>query len=156
MCVMEGRVTTISYFRKKCKHQEDQRDPFHTQVSRDIIYPLNFWAWNLLALVQRQVFLNLLLNGTSSSASRDKQRILIWILNLARRFFLLLDVVAESKDDKLIPSSIFPVTDNLVFFIYHLDTLQVNNSLWSLIYQWERPNKNFEDNYEDRGFWDTN
>ena len=24
------------------------------------------------------------------------------------------------------------------------------------IYEWERPNKNSEDNYEDRGFWDAN
>ena len=36
----------------------------------------------------------------------------------------------------------------------------LNLSIWILfftcIYEWERPNKNSEDNYEDRGFWDAN
>ena len=44
----------------------------------------------------------------------------------------------------------------LSFLRYHFETLQVNNASWSLIYQGERPYKNYEDNYEDRGFWDPN
>ena len=30
----------------------------------------------------------------------------------------------------------------------------MDDSYGSLIYQWERPHKIYEDNYEDRGFWD--
>ena len=41
----------------------------------------------------------------------------VWVLNVARRFFFFLDVIAESKDDERIPSSILPVTDDLIFFL---------------------------------------
>ena len=35
---------------------------------------------------------------------------------MARLFFFLLDVIAESEDDEGIPLSVLPVTDDLVFF----------------------------------------
>ena len=43
-----------------------------------------------------------------------------------------------------------------IFLRYHLETLQVDNASRSFITQWEWPHKNSEDNYKDRGFWDTN
>ena len=30
------------------------------------------------------------------------------------------------------------------------------DTIFPRIYEWEQPNKNFEDNYKDRGFWDAN
>ena len=48
------------------------------------------------------------------------------------------------------------VTDDPVFFRYHFEKLQVDNDLWYRIYQLERPHKNPENNYKDRGFWDLN
>ena len=59
--------------------------------------------------------LKLILNSVSSYILRDKQSILIWVLNVARRFLFYLDVIAESEDEEGIPSSIMPVTDDLVF-----------------------------------------
>ena len=65
--------------------------------------------------------------------------------------------MAESEDNKEISLYIFPVTDDLIFFFkYHFETLLVDNALWSCIYQQERPHKNPEGNYKDRGFWDPN
>ena len=32
----------------------------------------------------------------------------------------------------------------------------MDNDYWSRILQLERPHKNYEDNYKDRGFWDPN
>ena len=61
-------------------------------------------------------FSDLFLNNASSSDLRDKQCIFIWILNVARRFLFSLDVISESEDDEGIPSSILPITDDLVFF----------------------------------------
>ena len=40
----------------------------------------------------------------------------IYILNVARRFFFFLGVVAESEDDEGIPLSILSIIDDLVFF----------------------------------------
>ena len=61
-----------------------------------------------MALVQGQVF-DLLLNSASSSTLREKQYILIWVLNVARLFLPSLDVIAESEDNKGIPLSIMPI-----------------------------------------------
>ena len=44
----------------------------------------------------------------------------------------------------------------LSFFMYHFETLQVDNSSWWQIPQSERPQKNSDDNYDVCGFWDTN
>ena len=46
--------------------------------------------------------------------------IFIWILNVAQRDLFLLGAIVESRDEKLIPLPILPVTDDLVFF---LDTI---------------------------------
>ena len=59
-------------------------------------------------------FFFLFLNSASSYALRDKYIFFIWNLNVSRQFFVILDVVAESEDDELIPSSILPVIDDLV------------------------------------------
>ena len=62
---------------------------------------------------------DIILNSASYFALRDQQFILIWILNVARRFFFSFDVIAESEDDKVTPSYILHVTGNFVFFRYH-------------------------------------
>ena len=93
-----------------------------------------------MALAQRKIFY-LFLNSASSFALRDKQFISIFVLNMARRFFLYLDVIAESEAEEGIPSSIMPIKDDLVFFRYHFETLQVNNSYVYRIHRLERPHK---------------
>ena len=75
---------------------------------------------------------------------------------MARRFFFFFDVVIESEDEEGIPLFIFPVTDDLFFLRYYFETFQVDNALWSRIYQRECTHKNSKDNDEDRGFWDLN
>ena len=56
MCVGEVKVTTISDF-NFFNHQEDQHDPFHTQVDGDIICTFLNWTWSLMDLVQRHIVL---------------------------------------------------------------------------------------------------
>ena len=53
------RVAKMFYF-KNYNHQEDQCNPFHTQVAGDIICPLQNLAWSLMALVQIKVFKTIL------------------------------------------------------------------------------------------------
>ena len=76
-------------------------------------------------------------NYTDSSSSdlKYKQYFFIWTLNVARRFFLFLDVIAESEDDEGIPLLILSVTDDIVFFQILFQKMQVDNALWSRIYQ---------------------
>ena len=59
----------------------------------------------------------------------------IWNLNMARRSFIFFDVVTKSEDCEGIPFSILPVADDLVFFTYHFETLQMDNASWYRIYQ---------------------
>ena len=63
----------------------------------------------------KAVIFDLFLNSASSSALRDKH-FFICILNVARQFFFILDVIEESEDDEGIPLFILPVTDDLIFF----------------------------------------
>ena len=55
--------------------------------------------------------------------------------NVAQQFFFFLGIIVESEDDKGIPFSILPVTDDLVSFRYHFEKLQVDNALWYCICQ---------------------
>ena len=58
---------------------------------------------------------DLILNNALSFAIRDQKKI-VCTLNVARQFWFLLDDIAESEDDEGIPSSILPVTYDIVFF----------------------------------------
>ena len=78
---------------------------------------------------------DIIFNSASSISLRDKKHISIWILNVARQFLFLLDLIAESEDDEGIPLFILPVTDNLASLRYHFETLKVDNAFWYRIYQ---------------------
>ena len=103
----------------------------------------------------------LLLNKTLSAFKRLPHFLTINSLNLAFLFrpklFLYLGVVSSLEEDKEVSWLSFSFWNDLVL----LFPIKFRNSAYGYwmffcVYEWERPIKNTEDNYEDRGFWDAN
>ena len=133
MCIREDKVTTISNLKTLQSSGRSARSIsysiFWIKVLSNTIFNMDFNRFSIWAGSSYLFF-----NSVSSSDLRDKQCFFIWILNLARRFFFLLYINAESEDSKGIPSFVFPITDDLVFFRYHFVILQMDNDSWSRIY----------------------
>ena len=73
------------------------------------------------------------------------------------KLFLYLGVNSSSEDDEEVPLLSFYFWNDLVLLpAVKFRIPAYGYCLFTRIYEWEQPNKNSGDNYEDRGFWDSN
>ena len=78
-------------------------------------------------------------------------------IDIHPKLFLYLGVVSSSEDDEEVPLLSLSFWDDLVLLpAVKFRISAYGNCFFSCIYEWEQSNKNSEDNYEDRGFWDSN